>query len=433
MSRCQRSVVSIKVELSTVVIASLTKVGNKGVLHRKWNCNNANCHCCAQPDTMVWWNDYRVMCWLCSSIPAMWVRWQCMGHSPVGALASCMVSNNDRNVNYGHPQSGQLWQNHFEQQLKRLGGIPLESLPSNFIFRRGGRDQHTLVLNIYVDDLTLAGGDRHIQAGFWDELKQLIEVGAEEFIGEKGVKILGRVHKIHRNPKIVEITYDMRSYARGIVEFYCVLTGSAKSKPRNTSTPCLPESNMTDAEVASEGTIQPFAARILMQCLWISRLARPDISFAVQRLASRVTRWTAWEDRQTLRLISYLNSTEEFVAKASGQMPEFLVYTDSDFASCPFTAKSTSGIVYILRTGSSCFPLLWSSKKQSSLGRSATVAELIASAGALFGEALNLHTMIESLAETRIPIKFQQGNQPAITLSVLVLPASWGMQDGFIA
>ena len=96
------------------------------------------------------------------------------------------------------------------------------------------------------------------------------------------------------------------------------------------------------------------------------------------------------------------------------QVPELLVYTDSDFASCPFTAKSTSGTVYILRTGSSCFPLLW-----SSLARSTTEAELIACASAFFGEALNLHTMIHSLAKTRIPSKFQRDNQAAITITVI--------------
>ena len=99
--------------------------------------------------------------------------------------------------------------------------------------------------------------------------------------------------------------------------------------------------------------------------------------------------------------------------------PTLLVYTDSDFASCPYTSKrfskSTSGVVYVLQTGSSYFPLLWSSKKQNSTARSTTEAELIACASALFGEAFNLHTMI-SLTEVRVPVSFQQDNQAAITV-----------------
>jgi hypothetical protein len=92
------------------------------------------------------------------------------------------------------------------------------------------------------------------------------------------------------------MTYDMRSYSKGTISFYCEITGMRQEKLRKVSTPCLPENQATDEELAHEGEMHAFAARILMKCLWLSRLARPDISFAVQRLASRITRWTKWED-----------------------------------------------------------------------------------------------------------------------------------------
>ena len=283
---------------------------------------------------------------------------------------------------YGHPQSGNLWQKFLEKQLTEIGGVPLESYPSNFVFRRGQNQEHTLILNIYVDDLTLAGGTKEIQRQFWDEIKLRVKIDPEEFIDEKGTKILGRVHSIHRGPTQNTMTYDMRAYASGIVDFFCEMTSVPKEKLRKVPTPCLPESNMTDHELSQEGELHSLAARILMRCLWLSRLARPDISFAVQRLASRVTKWTRWEDRQMHRLVSYLYATCDFVMRIAAEpneQPTLHVFTDSDFASCPYTAKSTSGIVYVLKTGSSNFPLLWSSKKQSSTARSTTEAELIAS------------------------------------------------------
>ena len=138
---------------------------------------------------------------------------------------------------------------------------------------------------------------------------------------------------------------------------------------------------MSEEELAHEGALHNNAAKVLMRCLWLSRLARPDLSFAVQRLASRVTRWTLWEDRQMLRLISYIHTTADLMICAKvnpNETPELVVYTDSDFASCPHTAKSTSGVVYILKTGEARYPLLWSSKKQNSTARSTTEAELIA-------------------------------------------------------
>eukprot|EP00435_Cladocopium_sp_Y103_P057257 s2861_g19.t1 len=104
----------------------------------------------------------------------------------------------------------------------------------------------------------------------------------------------------------------MRAYAKGIVDLFCEMTETVKEKLRAVTAPCLPESNMTDEE-----------------------LAKPDIAFAVQRLASHVTRWTRWEDRQTFRLISYLRAASEHVMKLKvdpNQLPSLSVNTDSDFA-----------------------------------------------------------------------------------------------------
>ena len=63
---------------------------------------------------------------------------------------------------YGHPQSGNLWQAHLEKQLLAMNGVPIEQYPSNFVFRRGPNQEHTLILNISVDDLTLAEGTKEI-------------------------------------------------------------------------------------------------------------------------------------------------------------------------------------------------------------------------------------------------------------------------------
>ena len=212
---------------------------------------------------------------------------------------------------------------------------------------------------------------------------------------------------------------SLLSSTKGIVEFFYGMTGVSKDKLRRASTPCIPESNMSAEESGQVGELSTYASRILMRCLWLSRRARPDIAFAVQRLASRVTRWTQWEDRQTYRLISYLHSTCDHVMKLTAELaalPSMHVYTDSDFSSCPYTAKSTSGIVYVVRAGQGCFPVIWQSKKQSSTARSTTEAELIALAGALFGETLHLHLMLETLVESNVDIIFEQNNQATITV-----------------
>ena len=182
---------------------------------------------------------------------------------------------------YGHPQPRNLWQAHLEKQLIEMKGVSLESYPSNFVFRRGKNDEHKLILNVPVDDLTLAGGTKETQQEFWKELQRRAKVEPEEFISETGTKILARTHMTQRTPKEISMTYDMSSYAKGIVSFHRELTGTPVEKLRKVETPCLPKSQMSEEELAHEGVLHNHATKVLMRCLWLSCLARPDLSFAV--------------------------------------------------------------------------------------------------------------------------------------------------------
>ena len=52
----------------------------------------------------------------------------------------------------------------------------------------------------------------------------------EQYLVHEGVKILGRVRSIHRNPTQVIVKYDMQSYVKGIVNFYCEITDTNPDK-----------------------------------------------------------------------------------------------------------------------------------------------------------------------------------------------------------
>ena len=145
--------------------------------------------------------------------------------------------------------------------------------------------------------------------------------------------------------------------------------------------------------------MHPVASKILMRALWLARLARPDLAFIVTRLASRVTRWSKFEDRQLLRCMSYLchttNLTPQGTVSQTDESCVLEVFTDADRASCPYSAKSTSAILFMLRTGACHYPFHWMSRKQASIARSATEAEMIALATAMFSKAENLQGHLE--------------------------------------
>ena len=103
-----------------------------------------------------------------------------------------------------------------------------------------------------------------------------------------------------------------------------------------------------------------------MRLLWLSRLSRPDLAFIIGKLASNVTRWSRWDDRHLLRVVSYFNSTIGYVTVGNvkhGIEPQIHIFTDADFASCPWTSKSISGIFVVIATDEARFPIYWQSKK----------------------------------------------------------------------
>ena len=316
---------------------------------------------------------------------------------------------------YGHPLAGKLWQSYLSERLVKLGGVESELYPSNWFFRRNG---HTLLLNIYVDDLTLCGRS-HLHMSFWKELREHVKLDPEVHINEEGSLILGRTHKLFRQEGKTELHFEMASYAQSIVQFYCELCGISESSLKVVPSPALPESNMSDEEASQEGWLHRDAAKAIMRLLWLSRLSRPDISFIVGRLATNVSRWSRWDDRQLHRLISYVHHTctHRCVGTVSfDNVPIVRAFSDADFASCPWSAKSTSGIIIGVQTGSAFFPVHWVSRKQSSVARSTSEAESIALAATIFGEALHIQAMLQYLLETNIKCFFEQDNEAVIKI-----------------
>ena len=82
---------------------------------------------------------------------------------------------------------------------------------------------------------------------------------------------------------------------------------------------------------------------------------------------------------------------------AYNPQPSLHVYTDAHFGSCPFTAKSTSGILIAIETGDMRFPVYWSSCKQQSVAHGTAEAQAIAMSSAMFSETINVQTFLQHL------------------------------------
>ena len=129
-----------------------------------------------------------------------------------------------------------------------------------------------------------------------------------------------------------------------------------------------------------------------MKCLWLGRLARPDIVKPIGDLATKVQKWSKNCDKGLYRLLCYIHSSLghrllRVVGDAAADL-RLRLFVDADFAGDRLDCKSTSGGYLVLWGPNTFFPLSWICKKQTAVSRSTTEAEVISLAHGLFSEAL---------------------------------------------
>ena len=144
--------------------------------------------------------------------------------------------------------------------------------------------------------------------------------------------------------------------------------------------------------VADAGRYAQVAPRVQMKIMYAARLARPDFLRPVISLASHLQKWFVEHDKCLIRLLSYVkgslrlrlwswNSSEPSTVQVH-------VFADADFAGCPQTQRSTSGVAVQLGGPSALLPVVFYSKRQQCVSHSTAEAEIVA-----LDSALRLHAL----------------------------------------
>jgi len=135
----------------------------------------------------------------------------------------------------------------------------------------------------------------------------------------------------------------------------------------------------------------PYAS-IVGSLMYAQTCTRPDISFAVGMLGRYQSNPILDHWEAAMKVLRYLQGTKNHILtyKRSDHL-EVIGYTDSDFAGCIDTRKSTFVYVYLLARGA----ISWKSAKQSVIAASTMEAEFVACYGILFQD-LELLTVLLS-------------------------------------
>ena len=96
------------------------------------------------------------------------------------------------------------------------------------------------------------------------------------------------------------------------VERYCELTNRTTQQLYKVSTPCIDDHHFKEEEMKSVGELSQVCSQIVLKCLYLTRIGRPDILWLVNKLARAITQWPKSCDRRLARLISYIHHTSEY-------------------------------------------------------------------------------------------------------------------------
>ena len=78
------------------------------------------------------------------------------------------------------------------------------------------------------------------------------------------------------------------------------------------SIPRIDDHHFKEEELKSVGELSKTCSQIVLKCLYLARIGRPDILWSVNKLARSITKWTNACEKRLNRLMSYIHHTCEY-------------------------------------------------------------------------------------------------------------------------
>ena len=153
----------------------------------------------------------------------------------------------------------------------------------------------------------------------------------------------------------------MAGHAKKCVERSCELANKTTQQLYKVSTPCIDDHHFKEEETKSVGELSNTCSQMVLKCLYLARIGRPDILWSVNKLARSITKWTKACDKRLNRLISYIHHTCEYkqychVGNTAKQC-RLGLFQDSDLAGDLEDSKSTSGgtlCIFVMNRAKRC-------------------------------------------------------------------------------
>ena len=106
-------------------------------------------------------------------------------------------------------------------------------------------------------------------------------------------------------------SYEMEGHATNCVERCCELANKKVEQLYKVSSPCFDDHQFKKKELEAVGELSEVCSHIVLKCLYLARIGRPDILWPVNKLARAVTKLTQACDRRLARPMSVIHHTND--------------------------------------------------------------------------------------------------------------------------
>ena len=300
---------------------------------------------------------------------------------------------------YGLKQAGREWNRELDSKMQKRGYTRLRSDPCVYMWRE---NDDFVTITVWVDDMLLFATTIELK------LKAKADIESEWEVTDLGTptKIVGIELTIA--PDAISISSS--KYIDNILLKENMARSNSVSTPLDHNVPIEPnpEGNIGDRSNSF--------ARLLGELQYIANATRPDITYAVNRLASYTANPSLQHTTALKRILRYLSGTRDYriTYKALPERPNFFHgYADAAYANSDDN-RSTSGYVFLAGDGA----ISWSSKRQISTALSSTEAEYVAlsEAGREACWLRNLYTEL-GLLDVNVPTTIHGDNEGSIAMA----------------
>ena len=266
---------------------------------------------------------------------------------------------------YGLKQASRQWYHKFHQVITSYG-FEVNMVDDCVYHKFSGSKLIFLIL--YVDDILLASSDiglLHDTKKFLTKNFEMKDLGDASFV--LGIQIL-------RDRSRGILGLSQKSYIEKVLGRFgmknCASGDTPIAKGDKFSLSQCPKNKLEIKEMENI----PYASAI-GSLMYAQVCTRPDIAFIVGVLGRYLSNPGVDHWKAAKRVMRYLKRTKDYMLtyRRSDRL-EIIGYTDSDFAGCQDSKRSTSGYVYMLAGGA----ISWRSAKQTLIASSTMAAEFIA-------------------------------------------------------